>query len=144
VKKAPAAVAAPPAPEPAQRKAFPKALVIAPLAVLLLVALVAVGVKARRSRSATPAAGSGYLSLQVRPWGTVSSLKNDAGAEVTLKDTVTPLYAPLPEGRYTAEVTVAETGRTLNLPFVIRPGEVTALAPAGPEPDYAPFLDRIR
>lgn len=144
VKKGPAPVAAPPAPVAAERKGFPKALIIAPLAVLLLVALVAVGVKARRSRPVPPAAAGGYLSLQVRPWGTVSSLKNEAGAEMTIKDPVTPLYATLPEGRYTAVVTVAETGRTLNLPFTIRPGEVTALAPAGPEPDYAPFLDRIR
>ena len=126
------------------RKPFPKALIVAPLVVLVLLGLLAMGIKARRSKSAPASAGQGFLSLQVRPWGTVSSLTNATGAAVVLEDSLTPLYAPLPEGSYTAVVAVAETGKTLNLEFTIRSGEVTALTRSGPDPDYAPFLDRIR
>ncbi len=126
------------------RKPFPKVMVIAPLVLLVLAGLAVIGVKVQRSRTSSPARGEGYLSLQVSPWGTVRSLVDSEGASIQLPDPVTPLYAPLPEGRYTAVVAVAETGATLDLEITIRSGEVTALSRSGPEPDDAPFLDRIR
>jgi hypothetical protein len=112
--------------------------------VLVLLVLLGVAVKARRGRTAPAGGGQGYLSLRVVPWGTVQSLTDAQGAPVPLQDAVTPLYAPLPAGDYTAVVEVARTGKTLELPFTIRSGEVTAPAPPGAPPDYAPFLDRIR
>lgn len=102
VRQAPSKAAPAPAlakevhPSPAGRK---KVAVIA--AIVLLAGAVAV----YRFVIYVPPAPTGYVSLNVIPWGQVTKIVSAGGSEIAVpRETVTPCRLPLPEGSYTIQI----------------------------------------
>jgi eukaryotic-like serine/threonine-protein kinase len=138
-----------PAPVLRERKRFPMVLLAVP--VLLILAVAAVFLLTHRTAhpaqppsKQTAAGPTGSLSLHVLPWGKISSLRNEKGADFAPANSVTPLHLPLPEGRYTAVIAVGRTSKALTLTFGIRAGETTELVRSVADSSYETFLAQIR
>jgi len=75
------------------------------VAVIAAVVLIAGAVAVYRFVIYTPPPPTGYVSLNIIPWGRVTKVLSAGGAEVPLSgETVTPCRLPLPEGSYSIQI----------------------------------------
>ena len=75
------------------------------VAVIAAVVLIAGAVAVYRFVIYTPPPPTGYVSLNIIPWGRVTKVLSAGGTEVPLSgETVTPCRLPLPEGSYSIQI----------------------------------------
>jgi serine/threonine-protein kinase len=75
------------------------------VAVIAAVVLIAGAVAVYRFVIYTPPPPTGYVSLNIIPWGRVTKVLSAGGAEVPLSgESVTPCRLPLPEGSYSIQI----------------------------------------
>lgn len=98
--------------------------------VVLLVALVAGLLVARRflptSQSTAGNPSTGFLVVHAVPWARVVAIKDGQGKALPLPpEVVTPLHLPLPAGSYSLELADPETGKTVTATVQVMPGVTT-------------------
>ncbi len=75
------------------------------IAIIAAVVLIAGAAAVYRFVIYVPAPPTGYVSLNILPWGQITKITSAGGNEISLpRETVTPCRLPLPEGSYTIQV----------------------------------------